>query len=378
MQKVYLDHSATTPVDKRVADKMYETMTEKFGNPSSVHSFGRTAKQLMDEARHIIAGMLKCEPSEIFFTSGGTEADNLALIGTVEPGEHLITTAYEHHAVLYAAEYLQKNGRILTIVNPDKYGIIHPEAIKEAITAQTKLVSVMNINNEVGSINPIDKIADVVKSRGILFHVDAVQSFGKINIDLSQIPVDLLSLSGHKIYAPKGIGALFIRKGTKITPRSYGGHHERGIRAGTENLPGIVGLAYAAQICQDLMPQDQKNLRSLRNRLQKGIQSRFPDVTLNGHPTERLYSICNLSFPGIEGETMLMSLDLAGIAVSTGSACSSGSTAPSHVLTAMGLTTEQAHSSIRFSLGRSNSAEDIDYTIEEVTKVVERVKNMIL
>jgi len=376
MQKVYLDHSATTPVDKRVADKMYETMTEKFGNPSSVHSFGRTAKQLMDEARHIIAGMLKCEPSEIFFTSGGTEADNLALIGTVEPGEHLITTAYEHHAVLYAAEYLQKNGRILTIVNPDKYGIIHPEAIKEAITAQTKLVSV--INNEVGSINPIDKIADVVKSRGILFHVDAVQSFGKINIDLSQIPVDLLSLSGHKIYAPKGIGALFIRKGTKITPRSYGGHHERGIRAGTENLPGIVGLAYAAQICQDLMPQDQKNLRSLRNRLQKGIQSRFPDVTLNGHPTERLYSICNLSFPGIEGETMLMSLDLAGIAVSTGSACSSGSTAPSHVLTAMGLTTEQAHSSIRFSLGRSNSAEDIDYTIEEVTKVVERVKNMIL
>jgi len=376
MKKVYLDHSATTPVDKRVAEKIIETMTIGFGNPSSVHSFGRAAKQLMDESRQIIAEMLKCDPAEIFFTSGGTEADNLALIGTVEPGEHLITTAYEHHAVLLAAEYLQKNGRTLTIIAPDKFGIVHPESVAEAMTAQTKLVSVMHINNELGSINPIDKIAETVKNRSALFHIDAVQSFGKVDIDLSQIPIDLLSLSGHKIYGPKGIGALFIRKGTKISPRSFGGHHERGMRAGTENLPGLVGLGQAAKICREMMTQDENKIRALRDRLQTGIQSRFPEVSLNGHPSDRLYSICNLSFPGIEGETMLMSLDLAGIAVSTGSACSSGSTKPSHVLTAIGLTTEQAHSSIRFSLGRENIREDIDYTIEEIAKTVERVKSM--
>ena len=376
MKKIYLDHSATTRVNDEVAQTMQKVMTEEFGNPSSVHAFGRVGKKLLDDSRNSIAEILNCDPMEIYFTSGGTEADNLALIGTVKPGEHLITTQIEHHAVLFTAEHLEKNHRAVTYLKPDKYGMILPEAVEEAITENTRLVSVMHVNNEVGTINPLEKIADIVKSEGKLFHVDAVQSFGKLPIDLKKLPIDLLALSSHKIYGPKGVGALFVRKGTEISPRAFGGHHEMGLRAGTENLPGIVGFAKAAEICRKQMTGDEKSIRCLRDKLRKGIQSRFPEVVQNGHPVERLYSLCNLSFIGIEGETMLMSLDLEGIAVSTGSACSSGSTSPSHVLIAMDVAEETAYSSIRFSLGRENTEADIDYTIETVSKIVKRIKDM--
>ena len=376
MKKIYLDHSATTPADERVAEKMLEVMTGKFGNPSSVHSTGKEAGHLLDESRHIIADMLRCDASEIYFTSGGTEADNLALMGTVEPGRHLITTAIEHHAIIYTAEHLAENGRRVTFLKPDEYGMISPESVEAAITDKTRLVSVMQVNNESGTINPIGKIAEIVKSRGILFHADAVQSFGKLPIDLSDLPADMLSISGHKIYGPKGIGALFVRRGTEINPLSFGGHHERGLRAGTENMPGIAGFAAAAEICRRQMQADAERIGSLRDRLEKKITEKYPEIVLNGHPAERLYSLLNVSFPGIEGETMLMNLDLKGISVSTGSACSSGSTSPSHVLTAMGISAEMAHSSIRFSLGRSNTSEDIDYTVSVILETVDRLKAM--
>ena len=376
MKIIYLDHSATTRVNDEVAQTMLKVMTEDFGNPSSVHGFGRVGKRLLDESRHSIAEMLNCDPMEIYFTSGGTEADNLALLGTVNQGEHLVTTQIEHHAVLYTAEYLEKNDRDVTYLKPDKYGMILPEMVEEAITDNTRLVSVMHVNNEVGTINPIDEIAGIIKSNGKLFHIDAVQSFGKLPIDLRKLPVDLLSISGHKIYGPKGIGALFVRKGTIIAPRTFGGHHEMGLRAGTENLSGIAGFAKAAEICGKRMSEDERSIRLLRDKLWHEIKLRFPDVVLNGHPTDRLYSLCNVSFTGIEGETMLMSLDLEGIAVSTGSACSSGSTSPSHVLTAMDLDEERAYSSIRFSLGRENTEAEIDHTIETVSGIVKRIKDM--
>ena len=376
MKIIYLDHSATTRVNDEVAQTMLKVMTEDFGNPSSVHGFGRVGKRLLDESRHSIAEMLNCDPMEIYFTSGGTEADNLALLGIVNQGEHLVTTQIEHHAVLYTAEYLEKNDRDVTYLKPDKYGMILPQVVEEAITDNTRLVSVMHVNNEVGTINPIDEIAGIIKSNGKLFHIDAVQSFGKLPIDLRKLPVDLLSISGHKIYGPKGIGALFVRKGTIIAPRTFGGHHEMGLRAGTENLSGIAGFAKAAEICGKRMSEDERSIRLLRDKLWHEIKLRFPDVVLNGHPTDRLYSLCNVSFTGIEGETMLMSLDLEGIAVSTGSACSSGSTSPSHVLTAMDLDEERAYSSIRFSLGRENTEAEIDHTIETVSGIVKRIKDM--
>ena len=375
-RRVYFDHSATTRVDNRVAEAMVSVMVNKFGNPSSVHNFGREAHELMENSRQTIADFLHCKSSEIFFTSGGTEADNLALLGTVKPGEHLITTQIEHHAVLYTAEYLEKHGRRVTYLKPDRYGMIHPQNVLDAISEESKLVSVMHVNNEVGTINPIAEIAEAVKSRGVLFHVDAVQSFGKLDIDLSKIPVDMLSISSHKIYGPKGVGALFVRQGTSVEPRAFGGHHERGVRAGTENLPGIVGFGVSADICRIVMFEETVRIRKMRDDLYLGLKAIYPQLVLNGHPEQRLYSLNNLSFPGIEGETMLMSLDLEGIAVSTGSACSSGSTSPSHVLQAMGLSAEEAHSSIRFSLGRENIPEDIRYAVEVVSSVLERLRSM--
>jgi cysteine desulfurase len=376
MKRVYLDHSATTQVDARVAQMMMETLTDKFGNPSSLHGFGRIAKEMMEESRQIIADILKCDSKEIFFTSGGTEADNLALLGTVAKGERLVTTQYEHHAVLYTADYLQKSGCPVTYLKPNEFGEIFPEAVAEAMRPGAKLVSVMHINNEIGTINDIKSIAETVKSSGGLFHTDAVQSFGKVPIDLSQIPIDLMSISGHKIYGPKGIGALFIRKNTPVNPRTFGGHHERGLRAGTENLPGIVGLGKATQICQETMNSETERIGKLRDKLHQGLKQLLPDIRLNGHPNKRLYTLLNLTFPGIEGETLLMSLDMKGIAVSTGSACSSGSTNPSHVLTAIGLTAEEAQSSMRFSLGRENTEADIDYVIDMIVNIVDRIKRI--
>ena len=376
MKKIYFDHSATTPVDSRVAEKMLEVMTGKFGNPSSIHSTGKEAGALLDESRRTLAAILNCDPAELFFTSGGTEADNLALLGTVKPGQHLVTTAVEHHAILYTAEHLAENGRRVTFLKPDKFGMISPESVEDAIDKDTRLVSVMHVNNEVGTINPVAKIVEIVKSKGILFHVDAVQSFGKLPLDLSELPIDMLSISAHKIYGPKGVGALFVRKGTEIKTRTFGGHHERGLRAGTENMPGIAGFAAAAKICSDLMNSDAERIGNLRNKLQNAILSNYPEIVINGHPADRLYSLLNLSFPDVEGETMLMNLDLKGISVSTGSACSSGSTSPSHVLLAMGITPEMAHSSIRFSLGRSNTEDDIDYAVEIISEILDRLKAM--
>ena len=377
MERIYLDHSATTPVDPRVADVMMGMLTETWGNPSSPYAAGREVKELLTGFRNTFGDILNVSPDTIFFTSGGTEADNMALMGSVDPGDHLITTTYEHHAVLNTAKHLEMMGVEVTFVNPDKYGFVSADSIAEAIKSNTRLISVMHVNNEVGTINPIGEIAELAHSKSILFHVDAVQSFGKLRIDLSEMPIDLLSMSGHKIYGPKGIGALFVRDMNRLKPRSFGGHQEKAVRAGTENLPGIAGFAKAAELCYDTIDEDTERIGKLRDRLHESITSQLPDVILNGHPTERLYSICNLAFPEIEAETILLTLDEEGIAVSTGSACSSDSTEPSHVLTAMGIAPEMAHSSIRFSLGHENTEAEIDRAVNVTVEVVKRLKSMV-
>lgn len=377
---IYLDHSATTPVDEQVAERMKVIMTKDYGNPSSIHQMGRKAKLELAEAREQIARMLNCLPEEVFFTSGGTEADNLAITGYANfhklRGNHIITSGVEHSAVLESVAELVKNGFEVTIIPPDQYGIINPDAIIEAITPQTILISIMHANNEVGTINDIETIGKIAHSYKVAFHTDAVQSFGKIPIDVERMNVDLLSLSGHKIYGPKGIGALFVRNGINIKPLLWGGHQEQGIRSGTENLPGIVGLGVAAKICEKVMDSESEKLKHLRDMLHEMICDRLDNVFLNGHPQQRLPGSLNLRFWSVEGESLLMSLDLEGIAVSTGSACSSGNAKPSPVLLAMGQNEESAHSSIRFTLGRSNNEEEIKHTAEVVVKSVHKLRQM--
>jgi len=380
VKRYYFDHSATTRVDAAVAEAMVKVMREDFGNPSSLHSFGRDARVILEDARETIAKILNADPTEIFFTSGGTEADNTALIGVMEAnrdkGDHLITSMMEHHAVLDAAEYLEKNGYRVSYIRPDEQGIIQPADVERAITPQTVLISIMHVNNEVGTISPVEEIGRIARERGVLFHTDAVQSFGKIPVDVKAINADLLSVSSHKIYGPKGAGALYLRRGVKINRRTHGGHQEREVRTGTENLPGAVGLAAAAEICQREMESEAVRLSNLRNRLWSGLQERIPKIRLNGHPAKRLPGLCNVSFEGVEGEALMLALDLEGIAASTGSACSSGQTSASHVLLAMGIPPEIAQASIRFSLGRENDDESVDYALEVVPKIVSRLRNM--
>jgi len=381
MKRIYLDHSATTPVDLEVAALMMTYYTEKYGNPSSVHSFGREARQALEEARRQVAELIGATLQEITFTSGGTEADNLAIIGTAEAmskkGKHLITSSVEHHAVLETCEFLAKNGFELTILPVDAEGIVSVEDVRKAIRPDTILISVMHANNEVGAIQPIVEIGQLAKEHSITFHVDAVQTLGKIPINVKDMNIDLLTVSSHKIYGPKGVGALYVRKGVRLAPRAHGGSQEKKRRSGTENTPGIIGFGKACELIGKRMDKEDARQIILRDKLMNGIIERIKYVKVNGPLGEkRLANNVNVSIRFVEGESLLLSLDMLGIAASSGSACTSGSLDPSHVLLAMGLVHEIAHGSLRFSLGSQNTEEEIDYVLEQLPKIVERLRMM--
>lgn len=381
MKRVYLDHSATTPVDPEVAALMMTYYTEKYGNPSSVHGFGREAKQALEQARSQVAELIGAAPAEVTFTSGGTEADNLAILGIAEAlrkkGKHIITSCIEHHAVLETCEYLEKNGFDLTIIPVNEEGLLSVEDVRKAIRPDTILISVMHANNEVGAIQPIQEIGKLAREKDITFHVDAVQSLGKIPINVQEMNIDLLTVSSHKIYGPKGVGALYIRKGIRLIPLIHGGGQEKKRRSGTENTPGIIGFGKACQLAGQRMAEDAEHQKKLRDKLMNGILERIDYVKINGPLGEnRLPNNVNVSIRYVEGESLLLSLDMLGIAASSGSACSSGSLDPSHVLLAIGLPHEIAHGSLRFSLGRQNTEEDIDYVLEQLPKIVDRLRMM--
>lgn len=379
-KRVYLDHNATTPTHPLVVEAMLPYYRDMFGNASSVHAFGREARGAMEQAREKIAVFIEAAPEEIVFTSGGTESDNFAIKGIVgaweKKGKHIITSSIEHHAVLNVCKKLEKKGFRVTYLPVDKFGLINPDDAKKTITDETILITVMHANNEMGTIEPISEIGKIAREKGISFHTDAVQSIGKIPVSVKQLNVDLLSLSGHKFYGPKGVGILYIRKGTKIDPLIVGGHHEKNRRAGTENVPGIIGLARAVELASLHMKEEAENLKALRDKLEKGLKEKIGNVYLNGHPTERLPNTLNLSFEFIEGESIVLNLDLEGIAVSTGSACTSGSLEPSHVLKAMGVDPAVIQGSLRFSLGQDNSEEDIKRVIEVLPGIISRLREM--
>jgi cysteine desulfurase len=379
-RRIYLDHNATTPVAPEVVEAMLPYFTETFGNASSIHWFGQAAKKGTDRAREQVADLIHADPAEIVFTGGGTEADNQAVFGTASKlaakGRHLITSAIEHEAVLHAVKTLEKRGYEATYLPVDEFGMVHPDSVRDALRPDTVLVSVMAANNEVGTINPIAEIGKICRERGVLFHTDAVQAAGKLPIDVRAWNVDLLSLAGHKLYGPKGVGVLYIRKGIKIDPYLIGGHHEKKRRAGTENVPGIVGLGAAAALAAARLPEESKRLMALRDALEARILAAVPHVRRNGHPEHRTCNTLNLSFQFIEGEGILLSLDYKGIAVSTGSACTSGDLAPSHVLLAMGVPVHVAHGAIRFSLGHSTTADDLDVVVAALSEVVPRLRAM--
>lgn len=378
--KVYLDHSATTPVDTEVAKAVYECMLHNWGNPSSVHGFGREAKKALELAREKVAAAIGAEPMEIFFTSGGTEADDWAIKGVAEAnekkGKHIITTSIEHHAVMDSCKYMEERGWKVTLLPVDEYGMISVDDVAKAITDETVLISIMHANNEVGTIQPIEEIGKLAKSKGIYFHVDAVQTVGKIPVNVNDLNCDLLSMSAHKFYGPKGVGCLYIRKGTRIKQYLHGGAQERKRRAGTENMPGVVGFGLAIEKAVGEMAEVAKKEKALRDKMIKTIQEQIPEVKLNGHPEKRMPNNVNFSIRYIEGESLLLSLDMKGIAASSGSACTSGSLDPSHVLLAMGLPHEIAHGSLRMTLGKDNTEEQIDYLLQELPVIVERLRAM--
>ncbi|MBU4561025.1 cysteine desulfurase NifS [bacterium] len=380
MRRIYLDHAATTPTDPRVVKAMLPYFTKSFGNPSSIHSFGQEGKRAIEEVRDRVANLIGAKSEEIVFTSGGTEADNFALKGVAfaneKKGNHIITTAIEHPAVIEACKFLEKRGFKVTYLPVDRDGLVNPEDVKKAITDKTILISVMHANNEIGTIEPIAEIGKIAQEREIYFHTDAVQTTGHLPIDVDKLNVDLLSISSHKLYGPKGVGALYIRKGTRIISFIHGGEQERWRRASTENVPGIVGFGKAVEIAKEEMDEEGKRLASLRNRLIKGILERIEEVRLNGHPEKRLPNNVNVSVEFVEGESMLLNLDLAGIAVSTGSACSSSTLEPSHVLLAIGLSPVIAHGSLRLTLGRGTEEEDIDQVLEVLPKIIQRLRAM--
>ena len=376
--RVYLDHNATTPVHPEVFEAMKPFFQNQFGNSSSIHWAGREVRKYVEEAREKVAELLHASPAEIIFTGCGTESDNMAIKGVAyswrEKGNHIITTQVEHHAVLHTCQFMEKMGYEVTYLPVDNYGLIDLELLRRSIRPQTILVSIMFANNETGTIFPIKEIGEITRAKGVIFHTDAVQAVGKIPIDLQHLPVDILSLSGHKLNAPKGIGAQFIRRGLKLSPLIHGGGQEYGLRAGTENVPYIVGLGKACEIARRDFNQRINHLQNLRDRLEQGIKARIPQVVLNGHPTQRLPNTLNMSFLDVEGESLLLNLDLEGIAVSSGSACTSGSVEPSHVLLAMGIPPEIAQSAIRFSLGWSNTEAEIDYVLEVLPRLVQRLR----
>ena len=377
---IYMDHAATTFVKEEVLQEMLPFFTEKYGNASSIYALGRESKKAIEEAREKVAEVFNCDAREIFFTGSGTEADNWAIKGVAyanrSRGNHIITTTIEHHAVLHTCQYLEKEGFEVTYLPVDEYGMVSVEQLKEAITDKTILISVMFANNEIGTIQPIEEIGKIAKERGIYFHTDAVQAVGNIDIDVKKYNIDLLSFSAHKFYGPKGIGALYVRKGVKMNNFIQGGAQERGRRAGTENVAGIVGLAKALELATKDIDSHNKKLIALRDRLINEVLEKIPYTRLNGHPKKRLPGNVNFSFEFIEGESLLLMLDMKGIAASSGSACTSGSLDPSHVLLAIGLPHEIAHGSLRLSLGDDNTEEDIDYVLEVLPKIVNRLREM--
>lgn len=377
---IYLDHASTTPTDPEVVSAMLPWFTEEYGNPSTVYSLGLTAAQAVQNARESIAGRLGAEPEEIYFTSGGTESDDWAILGTADAqqkkGRHLITSAVEHHAVLESMEYLEKRGYEITKIPVDGGGVVDPESVRKAIRPDTILVSIMHANNEVGTIQPIAEIGKITRETGVLFHVDAVQTAGKQPLDVNELGVDMLSVSAHKLYGPKGVGLLYLRKRTRISPLFHGGGQEKGRRAGTHNVPGIVGMAKAFELAAARMGDDAVREAGLRDRLWQGLSGNIEAIYLNGDPIHRLPGNLNVRLDGIEGEAMILMLDMEGICVSSGSACTTGSLEPSHVLLALGIPAEHAHGSLRITLGRSTTEADIDHFIKVFPPIVARLREM--
>jgi len=376
---IYLDNNATTPIDPAVAEKMSQFIKEHFGNPSSLYPIGRKVKEIITETREVIAKAIGAVRTEIIFTGSGTEADNLAIRGVLDafPDKNeIITSAIEHPAVINTASYLEKKGAKVTYVPVDKYGTVDIDFLKNAITPQTALISVMHANNEVGTIQPIEKISKIAKERGVLVHTDAIQAFGKIDVNVNKLGIDLLSISAHKVYGPKGVGALYIRKGTDIWPLIYGGSQEREMRAGTENTIGIVGFGEAVRVMTERRDKDKKRIANLSEQLKKGIEEKIPKVKFNGHEKNRIKGTLNFSFYGLEAEAILLALATKEIYVSTGSACSEGAEDVSHVLEAIDLRPEVARSSVRMSLGRFNTEGDIKTVLEELPEIVKKLREI--
>lgn len=380
MKEVYLDYSATTPVKEAVVAEMIPYFTETFGNASSLYSQGLSAKTALEQARAQVAGLIGATPQEIYFTGSGSEADNWVLFGIARAlaakGKHIITSAIEHHAILHSCEALEKEGFQVTYLQPDQAGRISPESLEKAITDETILVSIMMVNNEIGTLEPIQELAAVAKAHGVLFHTDGVQALGNLPIDVKALGVDMLSMSAHKIYGPKGVGALYLRKGVRLPSFVFGGAQERAKRAGTENIPGIVGFGKAAQLAQEGLEDHIQHSRKLRDQLKEQITKEIPNVTVNGSWDHRHPGNLNVTFEYIEGESILLLLDAYGISVSTGSACSSKSLKPSHVLTAIGVPDELVHGTVRFTVGDFTTEEDIDYTVDCLKKVVAKLREI--
>jgi cysteine desulfurase len=377
---IYLDHASTTPTDPEVVEAMLPWFSEEFGNPSTVYSLGLTAASAVQEARESIAGMIGAEADEIYFTSGGTESDNWAITGAADAlrkkGRHLITSTIEHHAILETMEYLEKRGCEVTRVPVDSGGLVDPEDVRKAIRPDTVLVSIMHGNNEVGTVEPIAEIGKITREAGVLFHSDVVQTAGKMPLDVNELGLDMLSMSAHKFYGPKGVGLMYMRKRTRITPLFHGGAQERGRRAGTSNVPGIVGMAKALELCRERMVEDAAREAELRNRLWADLSNSIEAIYPNGDMTHRLPNNLNVRLDGIEGESMILMLDMEGICVSSGSACTTGSLEPSHVLLGLGIPQESAHGSLRVTLGRSTTAEHIDHFINVFPPIVARLREM--
>ncbi len=380
MRQVYLDYSATTPVKKEVLNEMLPYFTENFGNPSSLYTIGATSKEAIEKARARVAKLINADPKEIFFTSTGTEADNWTLLGAADAlkkkGNHIIISSIEHHAMLHTCDYLKKQGYEITYLPIESTGRVNPDELRKAITDKTILVSVMFVNNEIGTIQPIKELAAIAKEKGILFHTDAVQALGNVHIDVKDLGIDLMSMSSHKIYGPKGVGALYMRKGVKISNYMHGGAQESKKRAGTENLPGIVGFGKAAELAMENLDDHIRKVTELRNYFIDRVMEKIPHVKLNGDRVNRHPGNANLTFEYIEGEAMLLYLDMKGIAVSTGSACSSASLVPSHVLSALGIPVENIHGSLRFTIGDFTTKEDLDYVVEELAQVVSKLRSI--
>jgi len=385
MKKIYLDYAATTPVDPRVIKVMLPYLSEKFGNTMSLHSFGQEAKEILEESREVIADLIKAKPNEIIFTSSATESNNLALKGIALARRsfgvggfagHIIISSIEHPCIMESAKWLETQGFEVTRLKVDKYGLVNPEDVKKAIKKETILVSIMHANNEIGTIEPIKEIGKICKEKGVYFHTDAAQSFGKIEIDVNKMNIDLLTASSHKMYGPKGAALLYVKEGTKITSLLHGGGHEGGLRSSTVNVPAIVGFAEAAQICEREMKREGQRLTKLRDKLIEGILEKIDGSYLNGHPKKRLPNNANFWFSFVEGESLVIQLDLLGIAASTGSACSSEKLEPSHVLLAIGLKPQEAHGSLRLTLGRWTTEKEIDDVLEVLPEVVKKLRKI--